>query len=176
MAYPTAPLRRLVKVGSSGVAPIKGTVEEEWEEGLFPGYSASGQDVWLPLDQAPFTGGGLVVSAVGARCGKVFLANGRWGVTANTAVLLPSPDCVDVRFLWRVVDDADFWTIGGSAQPYVQMDRSLDALVPLPPVEEQRRIADFLDDQVSRVEAVVASRQVQNHVLGEFRQSFILLR
>ena len=33
--------------------------------------------------------------------------------------------------------------------------------IPLPPVEEQRRIADFLDDQVARIDALVRLRRTQ---------------
>ncbi|WP_298460248.1 restriction endonuclease subunit S [uncultured Cellulomonas sp.] len=39
--------------------------------------------------------------------------------------------------------------------------------VPLPPLDEQRRIADFLDDQVSRIDSVTAARNKQVELLQE---------
>lgn len=39
----------------------------------------------------------------------------------------------------------------------------------LPPLPEQRRIADFLDDQVARIEGVISRRQAQMHLLDEVR-------
>ena len=44
----------------------------------------------------------------------------------------------------------------------------LEALrIPLPPVEEQRRIADFLDDQVARIDELKAVRQQQYELTKE---------
>ncbi len=160
------PIRRLVRAVSLGTPPIKGTVAAEPGPGLWPGYSASGQDVWLEGAYAPFRGPALVVSAVGARCGKVFLASGRWGVTANTAVLAPRQG-VDPRYLWHLVNDEDFWVRGVTAQPYVQMDASLDRRVHAPSLAEQRRIADFLDDQVSRLDSAVAEVRSMRILAGE---------
>jgi len=47
------------------------------------------------------------------------------------------------------------------------MDQSLSSPVPLPPVEEQRRIADFLDDQVARIDQVMSDRTRQREVLSQ---------
>ena len=45
--------------------------------------------------------------------------------------------------------------------------RSLE--VKLPPLEEQRRIADFLDDQVGRINQVISFREMQLHLVeGKF--------
>lgn len=170
MMYPRASLRRLVEVKGVGTPPIKGSVPSEPDDGLVPGYSASGQDVWLPREQALFCGPGLVLSAVGARCGKVFLvASGRWGVVANTTVMIPRPG-VDARFGWYLLNDEGFWERGSTAQPYVQMAPSLSKLVPFPSLAEQRRIADFLDDQVTRIDNIIAARQQQGDLLDSARE------
>lgn len=49
--------------------------------------------------------------------------------------------------------------------PYEEF-RSLEAL--LPPLEEQRRIADFLDDQVARIDAAIEGRKKQHELLGTY--------
>lgn len=167
-----APLRRLVFVDTRGSGAIKGTVSSEAREGLFPGYSASGQDVWLPPEQAPYSADGLVISAVGARCGKVFHAHGRWGVVANTTVLTPRPG-VDARFAWYILNNEDFWVRGVTAQPYVQMEPSLSKSVPHPPLELQKQIAGFLDDQNATNNALIAAEERQITLLQERKRALI---
>ncbi len=45
--------------------------------------------------------------------------------------------------------------------PRVNIEDLGDILMPLPPLEEQRRIADFLDDQVARINTAVQARRRQ---------------
>lgn len=50
----------------------------------------------------------------------------------------------------------------------------LEALrIPLPPVEEQRRIADFLDDQVARIDTLANLRRERVNLIGELGRSTI---
>lgn len=109
---------------------------------MFPAFSATGQDVFSA--EFDYDRPGIVISAVGARCGKCFLATGKWSAIANTHVLLPH-ESVDARYLWYVVNDEDFWIKGGTAQPFVKVRDSLQIMIPLPPMEDQRRIAGLLD-------------------------------
>src|SRR5690606_34844463 len=74
----------------SGGNEIKGNAAPEPSDVLYPAFSASGQDVWLPSYRYDLSG--LVLSAVGARCGKTFKADGRWGVVANTQCLILSSE------------------------------------------------------------------------------------
>jgi type I restriction enzyme S subunit len=150
-------MKRAVRTASAGAVSIKGDVSSTEEPDLFPGFSASGQDVWL--DRAPFAGPGFVLSAVGARCGKVFLASGRWGVVANTAVLLPR-DGNHAKYLWYALNREDWWQKGGTAQPYVRIEESLTQAVYLPSCAEQQRLADFLDRETQRID--LARHQIQS--------------
>ena len=68
--------KRRIRSAAGGTA-IKGQCADEPSDGLFPAFSASGQDVWV--DAPNHEGPGLVLSAVGARCGKTFRADDRWG-------------------------------------------------------------------------------------------------
>lgn len=111
---------------------------------LYPGYSASGQDVWLPTWDVE--GEGVVISAVGSRCGRSFLATGRWSAIANTHIVLPRPDRLDTSFAMLYFDNESFWIKGGSGQPFVQVKSSLSRRVKLPPLEEQRAIMRVMGD------------------------------
>ena len=116
------PLCEVVRSKSGNSKLIKGKHSATPQPGLIQGFSASGPDVWVP--QAEYAGPGVVVSAVGARCGKTFLADGEWTAIANTHALLPS-DEVDARFLWHLTNDETFWIRSGSAQPFVKVRDTL---------------------------------------------------
>ena len=45
--------------------------------------------------------------------------------------------------------------------------------VPLPPVHEQTRIANFLDEQTARIDALIAEKERLDALLGEYRGSLI---
>lgn len=49
-----------------------------------------------------------------------------------------------------------------------------DIPLPMPPLEEQRRIADFLDDRVARIDKIIAARKQQVHALDSYRISQVL--
>ena len=88
----------------SGGTLIKGDCADEPAEGLFPAFSASGQDVWI--EKPDYATAAIVLSAVGARCGKTFKADGEWGVVANTHCLFPdAQQCRD--FLWYLTNNED---------------------------------------------------------------------
>ncbi len=115
----------------------------------FPAYSASGPDGFLPY--ADFDRVGVVVSAIGADCGKTWLAKGRWSCIKNTIRLWSTDPQVDSAFLyWRLRDPA-VWPKRGSAQPFISQGDARALEVTYPPLPEQRAIAHILgtlDDKI----------------------------
>ena len=163
----TSALKRALRAGGVSTGLIKGDASSTPDQGLVPGFSASGQDVWLP--RATHFGPGLVLSAVGARCGKVFEADGAWSVVANTVVLMPQPGN-HPRFLWYLVNNEDFWEKGGTAQPYVRVPETLARQVWLPSLAVQRAIADYLDTETARIDALITKKQRMIDALLERRE------
>ena len=145
------PLGDVVRTHSCDSKLIKGKLPNAPGVGLFPAYSASGQDVWVP--KANHEGNAIIVSAVGARCGKCFRASGKWSAIANTHVVWPDEKVLDADFLWRAVNNENFWIRGQSAQPYVQVSASKNRLIPLPPLLEQKKIAHILSMVQRAIEA-----------------------
>jgi restriction endonuclease S subunit len=135
---------------------IKGKLSPKPFDGAVPAYSASGQDVWC--SEAGNIGPGIVLSAVGARCGKAFLADGEWTAIANTHAFSPNPG-MSARFVWYLVNNEDFWVKGGTAQPFVKIKASLQRTVVVPPTAEQERIVAVIEEQFSRLDAGVALLQ-----------------
>jgi type I restriction enzyme M protein len=150
---------------------IKGKQSDKPRDDLFPAYSASGQDVWVK--DAEYEVDGVVVSAVGARCGKSFFAVGKWTAIANTHVLIPTNE-IDAKFLWLLVNDESFWIKGGTAQPFVKVRESLDITIPVPSMDEQRAIlreVARLEDSIQRARKVVEDNISE---ITEIRQRFWL--
>jgi type I restriction enzyme S subunit len=154
------PIDTIARHHSGNSKLIKGKLHNAPAENLFAAFSASGQDVWhTEFDRE---GDAIIISAVGARCGKCFLARGQWSAIANTHVIWPDPNQVELKFLWYLVNDEQFWIRSGSAQPFVAVRKTFEKEIFLPSVPEQRRIVAEIEKQFTRLEAGVAAlRRVQ---------------
>jgi type I restriction enzyme S subunit len=108
------PLNEITSHHSGNSKLIKGKLESSPNNNLYPAFSASGQDVWH--SEYEREGEAIIVSAVGARCGKCFLASGRWSAIANTHVVWPDAKQVDLKFLWYLLNDEQFWVRSGSVR------------------------------------------------------------
>ncbi len=150
---------------------IKGKLSQTPAENLFPAFSASGQDVWREGYEAE--GDAVIVSAVGARCGKAFLASGKWSAIANTHVVWPEPAKIDRKFLWYRINDERFWIRSGTAQPFVVVRKTFERPIALPPLDEQRRIVAEIEKQFTRLDAGVPSLKRAQIALKRYRASVL---
>jgi type I restriction enzyme S subunit len=123
----------------------------------FPAYSAAGQDGYVEFyeheDEA------VVVSAIGARCGKCFYAKGKWTAIKNTIIIKANPTVSDTSFLFYYLDDESKWPRSGSGQPFIGIGKAKQVSVPLPPLPEQRKIAHILQTVDHKLEAEEARKQ-----------------
>ena len=140
--WPMVELGEIV-TAKSGNGKIKGKLATQNNGSLFPAFSATGQDVFS--ESYDYEESGVVISAVGARCGKCFLASGQWSAIANTHILLPKKEKALAKYVWLIVNDENFWIRGGVAQPFVKVGDSLKKKIPLPPLEIQEQIVHELD-------------------------------
>ena len=46
-------------------------------------------------------------------------------------------------------------------------------IMPIPPLSEQKEIADYLDEKCSEIDAVIADKQKQLETLDEYKKSLI---
>lgn len=116
---------------------------KDFVESGFPAFGAGGINGQLP--EAEFDQPAVVLSSIGARCGKCFIAEGRWSSLANTQLIFPDPQRADPRFLWYQLNDEARWPRSGTGQPFIKTAHIKAHEVHLPPIEEQRRIAAVLD-------------------------------
>ena len=64
--------------------------KSSYVEAGFPAFSAAGSDGFL--NHAEFEEDGIVLSAIGARCGKCFKAYGKWTAIKNTITIIPKKE------------------------------------------------------------------------------------
>jgi type I restriction enzyme, S subunit len=95
----------------------------------FPTYSASGLDG--KMDHFDYDSKGIILSAIGANCGKTWFANGKWSCIKNTIRIIPKEQEI-IEFIYFLSNDSSFWPKRGSAQPFVsQTDaRNIEIIIP----------------------------------------------
>ncbi len=140
----------------------------DFVEDGYPAYGAGGMNGLLPIHE--FDRAGVVLSSIGARCGKCFFVEGRWASLANTQVILPDLAKADVRFLWHQLNDEKRWPRSGTAQPFIKPSDVKAHQVFLPDLDEQRRIAAILDE----ADALRAKRRAALAQLDEMAQAIFV--
>lgn len=168
-----APINTFARSRSGNSKLIKGQQAQEPAAGLFPAFSASGQDVWVAHPE--HEGNAIIISAVGARCGKTFRATGQWSAVANTHIVWPEEIAVDADWLHLLLNDENFWEKGGSAQPFIKVNATFEREIPLPPLAEQRRIVRKLDtlsarSTTARTHLAAIEKLVERYKLGVLGQ------
>ena len=164
-------LKSVLRHQSGNSKLIKGKLSPEKSDGLYDAYSASGQDVYT--ESYEHEGDAIIVSAVGARCGKAFLANGKWSAIANTHIIYSNDRLLDIRYLHYVLNDESWWVKSGSAQPFVVVNESLLRPFALPPLQEQQRIVSRIESMFTKLDE--AKEKAQEVVDGfETRKAAIL--
>jgi type I restriction enzyme S subunit len=134
----------------------------------FPAYGAGGVNGYLEVSE--FDRPAVVLSSVGARCGKCFYAEGKWTSLANTQVIFPDPGKAVCKFLWFQLNDETRWHRSGTGQPFIKPSDVKAHRVFLPSLKEQRRIAEVLD----RAEALRAKRRAALAQLDTLTQVIFL--
>lgn len=90
----------------------------------------------------------------------------------HLAIATPDRAAVDPRFLFWAMSSArlhDQWTVlaAGVTRVGLRSDDLGKAAVPVPPLDEQRRIADFLDTETTQIDALAVVRSQQRMLLDD---------
>ena len=98
-------------------------------------------------------------------------------VSTGFAVLRPTPE-LEPKYLWRLVQSSRFVDAVvahsvGVGYPAIAPTRLADLSVWVPPLEEQRAIATFLDCETAKIDALVAKQERLIALLQEKRAALI---
>lgn len=165
MSGESAQLRDICRITQGGRRGLSGN---DFVPQGYPAYGAGGMNGFLPNYE--FDEPAVVLSAIGARCGKCFYTEGKWHSLANTQLLFPDPTRVDPKFLWYQLNDERRWHRSGTGQPFIKPSDVKTHRVFLPPLPEQRRIAEILD----KADALRAKRRAALAQLDTLTQSIFL--
>lgn len=104
----------------------------------------------------------------------------RGKVSNAYTVLIPGPEVDPGYFRWVLKAPGFVQELATTAEQLrdgqsIRFDQFARVGLPLPPLEEQRRIADFLDDQVTRIDEVMTRRSAQLSRIDDMRTAGLSL-
>ena len=131
----------------------------------YPAYSASGCDGFLPYFD--HDGPGIIISAIGAKCGKTWFTRGRWSCIKNTIYIKSISAEADIHYISYAVSDPNIWPKRGAAQPFISQTDAQNVEISLPTLQIQRRIAGIL----STYDELIENSQRRIKIMEEMARS-----
>lgn len=126
-------------------------------------------------DTKRFSGDCIILPGNGANVGEVFFYDGEFDAYQRTYVL--SNFKINAKFvyyhllyLWKEENKERQY---GSATNYIRIGNFLDYQIPVPPLQEQRRIIAKLDALVAKIESNKQHLEKIPQILKRFRQSVL---
>jgi len=169
-AFPLTRLGEAVEFLDSKRRPV---TESERRTGPYPYFGANGQQG--TIDEYIFDEPLVLLAEDGGHFGEpdreiAYRISGKTWVNNHAHVLRPNPG-TDLAFLCRVLENYDVTPfVTGTTRGKLTQAGASEIVIPLPPLEEQRRIAEVLD----RAEALRAKRRAALAQLDSLTQALFL--
>lgn len=128
-----------------------------YHESGFQAYSASGPDGYV--DWYEHETPAVVLSAIGAQCGKTWLACGKWTPIKNTIWFRGIEGKSNTSFLYWITNDPIIWPNRGQAQPFIALGDVRSLMIPIPSMPEQTAIATVLIDMDNEIKELEKRRE-----------------
>lgn len=160
-------LRRLATL-KSGENIISQELEEGSEYPVFGGNGIRGYSARFTHD-----GEYVLIGRQGALCGNINYASGRFWASEHAVVVSPTRE-FSARWMGELLRAMNLNQYSlSAAQPGLSVDRVLALSIPVPPVHEQRVIADFLDRKTAKIDGLIAKVDTAIARLREYRAALI---
>jgi type I restriction enzyme S subunit len=134
----------------------------------------------LEVERSTVLKGDIVIGKTGATIGKTALFNSfERGIIASSCLkITPNKSKLTSRFLLSVIVSGSFQKnlvneSGGSTRDTINITPFGNLPIALPPLPEQTAIADFLDRETGKIDALVAEQRRLMELLKEKRQAVI---
>lgn len=165
------PLKRLARMKNGEGISAENVVSEPTEEYSFPVMGSNGLMGYTKDPNT--TSQAIIIGRVGA-CGSIHEIYTPVWVTDNALILTVNKSSFSLKYLAFVLYSRDLNKIADrTAQPLITGTKIGAENVPLPPLAEQRVIADYLDRETGRMDALVAAKERLLKLLAEKRQALI---
>lgn len=146
-----------------------------------PAFTAEGHNGFVSVTE--HNAKAVIVSSIGALCGKSFYAEGPFTTLANVQIVFGDEEKVSNYLLWNILNDRAFWAPYQTAQPFIRPSDIQKSWIPLPPTPaEQSRIAETLkaaddhiralEDQIRKAERVSVALDQQVFAAGRHSARF----
>ena len=140
------------------------------ENGDYLAVSASGPDGRIGhAEHKAFT---PVLSAIGARCGRMFLPAEDFTAIKNTITLTPKSEVASGKYIYFLFEHLSL-PIRGAAQPFIAKGDIEKFEVAIPPLEEQKKIVARLDSMRAKTSEMVAAYDAKLSAAMNLRQSIL---
>ena len=140
-------------------------------EGAYPVYGGNGVRGFT--DQFNAVGPIVLVGRQGAHCGNVHVADGQIWVSEHALRCLPEKE-LDAKWLAYALRDMNLNQYSVSAaQPGLSVDNLKHLGTAVPPLDTQRRIAQFLDEKSPRIDGLIEKKRALLDRLAEKHQALI---
>jgi type I restriction enzyme, S subunit len=172
-----------IRLFSAKKGPRAGLLSNEWcgsHEGEYPVYSGKTEDegVMAKIDSYDFDYGDdgvLFSTTVGAKAMTVMHLKNKFSLSQNCLILNPITES-NIRYYYYLLQPAFDYAksfIPSHMQPSFRIADFYQYQLPIPPLDEQQRIADYLDVECARIDALIGEIDNQVNLLKTYRKSLI---
>lgn len=163
----TSKLKYIASIRSGSALPINNIRKDALYE-VYGGNGCMGR-----ADEYNTESPAIIIGRVGALCGNVHLIKTKKWVTDNALILNIKRD-VTYEYLYYYLTAYDLNTLNSSnAQPLITGTKVLDVVTPMPSLNEQIMIANYLDDKTSMIDKTIDQITVQIVELKSYKSSLI---
>lgn len=147
------------------------TTEQITDSGDYPVYGGNGlRGYYSDYNRE---GEFVLIGRQGALCGNINYANSKFWATEHAVVCHPKMTYITHWFgeLLRAMNLNQYSL--ASAQPGLAVERIKQLSIPVPPIAEQRAIADYLEQKGKEIDALISVKQSKVEALKEYKKSII---
>jgi type I restriction enzyme, S subunit len=125
--------------------------------------------------------GDVLLARSGATVGKAFIYRKEWGQACFAGYLIKfscNRDLLLPEFLFQFTQSSIYWAQvkSGTIQSTIQnfsAEKYSELFIPLPPIERQQKICEYLDRETQKIDSLIAAKKRLLELLAEKRRSMI---
>lgn len=124
----------------------------------------------LKIYKAPF----IIVAMYGASVGNISISNIDGCV--NQACCVMNETKQNFKYLFYAMSSVKKYLIykaEGGGQPNISQDKIKNTWLPIPPIQEQQSIADYLDQKCGEIDELISIKQQKIEKLKDYKKSLI---
>lgn len=142
------------------------------DNGEYPVYGGNGLRGFYKIYNK--NGNHILIGRQGALAGNVHLVNGKFWATDHAVVVTLKND-VFINYFFRMLESMDLnqYAFDTAAQPGLSVSRIMNLNIALPNLEEQHRIADFLDSKCSEIDTLIENLRARMESAKEYKKAAI---